>query len=123
MLFFNNFCSWLRIRFRNPAVSWMEVFVTKLAASSCWFLSQKTWSWMLRGSYILCCLLIFVKNCLCFAFLMLIFICYDCNELIINMFLNVCFFDLKIKFISLHSTLLPTRRLSKIVFSEIGTLI
>ena len=56
---------------------------------------------MLRGSYILCCLLIFVKYCLYLAYLVLLFICYDCNKLIINMFLNVCFFDLKIKFISL----------------------
>ena len=30
MSFLNNFCSWLRIELRDPAVSWMEVFVTKI---------------------------------------------------------------------------------------------
>ena len=29
MLFCNNFCSWFRIRFMDPALSWMKVFVTK----------------------------------------------------------------------------------------------
>ena len=31
----------------------------------------KVFLFLLRGSYILCCLLMFVKNCLCFEFLVL----------------------------------------------------
>ena len=30
MPFLNNFCSWLRIELKDPPVSWMEVFVTKI---------------------------------------------------------------------------------------------
>ena len=29
-MLFNHFLSWLKFRFRNPAVSWMEVFVKKV---------------------------------------------------------------------------------------------
>ena len=75
----------------------MKVFMAKIGGFWLLVIVTKDLAFDITGFCILCCLLIFVKNCMCFAFLMLIFICYDCNELIINIFLNVFLFDLKIR--------------------------
>ena len=75
MPFLNNFCSWLRIELRDPAVSWMEVFVTKIGGFQ--FLVIATGDLVLDAAGVLypLLLLIFVKNCLYFEFLVLKFIC------------------------------------------------
>ena len=75
MLFFNTFPSWLRIGLSNTAVSWMEVFVKNLGGFKLLVIVTKDLFLVVAGSYILSCLLIFVKNCMCFEFLVLKFIC------------------------------------------------
>ena len=79
---FNIFRSWLRNGFRDPAVSWMRVFVIKIGGFQLLVIVTKDFVLDAAGGglYILCFLLIFVKNCLFWIFGVRI--------------LNVCFFDL-----------------------------
>ena len=76
MIFFNNFRLVLKIGFRDPAISWIEAFLTKIGGFQLLVIVTEDLVLDVGGrSYILCCLLIFVKNCLCFEFLVLKFIC------------------------------------------------
>ena len=85
------------MRFWDPAVSCMKFFVTKV--SGFWLIVIVTKDLVLDVAGVLYPLLF---THLCFPCLMLIFICYDCYELIINMSVNVYLLDLKTEFISLH---------------------
>lgn len=66
----------------------MEVFVTKVNGFQFLVIVTKDLVLDIAGSYILCYLLMFAKKCVCFAIfvLILIFISFDCNKLIINVF-------------------------------------
>ena len=77
----------------------MEVFVTKVNGFQFLVIATKDLVLDIAGSYILCYLLMFGKKCACFAIfvLILIFISFDCNKLIINMFLNAWFFCMEVK--------------------------
>ena len=92
-LFFKNFCSSFRVRFRKPAgflkkVSWLPItsyFHERLAFAHYFY----------KGSCLRCCkgsissaVYSFLLKNFCFAFLVLLTVCYDCNKL---MLLNVCF--------------------------------
>ena len=72
----------------------MEVFVTKVNGFQFLVIVTKDLILDIAGSYILHYLLMFAKKCPCSAFfvLILIFISFDCNKLIINMFLNAWLF-------------------------------
>ena len=80
-LFFNNFRSWLRIGFRDHAVSWTEVFVTKIGGFQLLVpvpvpvACHKGLGLRSCGSLISFAVCSYLLNFVCFEFLVLKLIC------------------------------------------------
>ena len=109
---------WLRIGFWDPAVSWMGVFVTKI--NGFWLLVIVTKDLVLNVAGVPYPLLFcsYLLQIVCFAFLVLIFICYDRNKLITNMLLYVYFFwfENKIYFTFIFTSVCSATSMRLIIF-------